>query len=221
MPEEPLPPLLGGLFPRLLPLGLPVVDDSYLRVGSTIAFAPSDEAGIAMILIVDEPTSQIKYGSYVAAPYVSTFLAKALPYLGFKAANANELFSVGNYVGMNPASVCAELKEAGVACETIGKGSVVLSQVPPAGDELIAESANILLYTEENGTEYVVVPDLIGKEALAANLAVYEAGLNLMIEGVRENNAGAEIVAQSPAAGSVVARASTLTLTVRYTDFED
>ena len=73
--------------------------NSYLRIGSTVAFAPSDENGIAIIIVVDEPTSSVKYGSFVAAPYVSAFLEKALPYLGYTSTGEIQEIQVENYVG--------------------------------------------------------------------------------------------------------------------------
>jgi stage V sporulation protein D (sporulation-specific penicillin-binding protein) len=53
--------------------------NSFLRIGSCVAFAPYDDAQIAVIIVVDEPTSANKYGSAVAAPFISAYLAKALP----------------------------------------------------------------------------------------------------------------------------------------------
>ncbi len=52
------------------------------RISSTVAYAPADDPQIAVIIMVDEPTGDSVYGSVVAAPYVSAFLANVLPYLG-------------------------------------------------------------------------------------------------------------------------------------------
>ena len=41
-----------------------------LRIGSCVAFAPYDDPEIAMIIVVDEPTTA-HYGATVAAPYIS------------------------------------------------------------------------------------------------------------------------------------------------------
>ncbi len=195
--------------------------NSYLRIGSTVAFAPSDEAGIAMILIVDEPTSQIKYGSYVAAPYVSEYLSKALPYLGYEANGADDLCTLPDLVGMEIGAAKKLLAERKIACEIIGDGATVLFQTPGAEETLLAERAKVLLYTEEGAEQFCTVPDLVGKDALEANLAANAAGLNIAVIGVRENAGGAKVIAQSIPSGTVVARGSTLTLTVLYTDFED
>ena len=52
--------------------------NSFLRVGSCVAFAPSDEPEIAAIIVVDEPQTA-KYGAIVAAPYISSLLTSVLP----------------------------------------------------------------------------------------------------------------------------------------------
>ena len=58
-----------------------VFDEGY--VCSTVAYAPADNPEVAIIIIVDEPTQGLLYGSTVAAPYVSNVLKEILPYLGY------------------------------------------------------------------------------------------------------------------------------------------
>ena len=52
---------------------------------STVAFAPADDPQYAVIIMVDEPTSGLLYGSTVAAPYVGNVMEAILPYLGVEA----------------------------------------------------------------------------------------------------------------------------------------
>lgn len=40
--------------------------NSYLRVGSTVAFAPSDDPQVAVLIVCDEPMVSQMYGAYVA-----------------------------------------------------------------------------------------------------------------------------------------------------------
>ena len=56
--------------------------DEGMYICSCVAFAPADDPEIAMIIIVDEPTKGVLYGSTVAAPYVSAALENILPYYG-------------------------------------------------------------------------------------------------------------------------------------------
>ena len=53
-----------------------------MYICSCVAFAPADDPQIAIIIMVDEPTKGILYGSTVAAPYIAKTLETVLPYLG-------------------------------------------------------------------------------------------------------------------------------------------
>ena len=53
-----------------------------MYICSCVAFAPADDPKIAIIIMVDEPTKGILYGSLVAAPYIAGTLETVLPYLG-------------------------------------------------------------------------------------------------------------------------------------------
>lgn len=196
--------------------------NSYLRIGSTVAFAPSDESGIAVIIVVDEPQSQVKYGSTVAAPYVSALLSKILPYLEYEREIADPDFTVGKYIGMNVNSVKKELSDVGIDFEIIGNGNVVLAQVPSAGINVTVSLSKLYIYTEESNTEHATVPDLIGMSATEANKALSAVGLNVRILGVHEENKNyIKVVGQSLPPGTRVRRGEVIEITVLRTDFED
>ena len=68
-----------------------------------------------MIIVVDEPTSAVKYGSVVAAPYISELMEKILPYLEYKR-NSDEInYTVDSYIGMNINTVISKLKNSKTA----------------------------------------------------------------------------------------------------------
>ena len=78
--------------------------NSYLRVGSCVAYAPSDDPQIAVIIVVDEPQSGSVYGSVVAAPYVANLMNELLPDLGIERSYSEEELAklsvqVSDYVG--------------------------------------------------------------------------------------------------------------------------
>lgn len=82
---------------------------SYLRVGSTIAFAPSDDPQVAVLIVCDEPMVSQMYGAYVAAPYVAAVMEEILPYIGVERnwtdeERVNMNTTIGNYVGYDIAS---------------------------------------------------------------------------------------------------------------------
>lgn len=201
---------------------LDVNGNSYLRIGSTVAYAPSDSSGIAMILIVDEPTSQVKYGSTVAAPYVASFLEKALPYLGF-ASDAERLqVTVENLAGLPVTEAKKRLADAGLSFEVIGNGGTVVSQIPAPGAEITSAYSRVLLYTVDREEKTLTVPDFLGMDAATAASTAVSLGLNLRIVGnFSAKSDGSRVIGQSIAKDTRVKKGSVLILTVQYLDFED
>lgn len=196
--------------------------ESYLRIGSCVAFAPADDPEIAMIIIVDQPQCQIKYGSVVAAPYVSAFLNEALPYLGFERTYTNtELeklgVTVGSYLENDPKNAKRAIESLGISCEIIGNGPTVLKQIPAAGQTLEKKNGKVILYTEtEISTTETVVPNCVGKTFLEANQMIVKSGLNVKFIGARNYDIGeyVTVVAQSIDAGTSVAQGTVLCITL-------
>lgn len=196
--------------------------NSYLRIGSTVAFAPSDESGIAVIIVVDEPQSQVKYGSTVAAPYVSRLLTKVLPYLEYNSNGTNDTVRVNDYVGMNVNSATAELKSNGMNYKIVGDGNVVLSQFPVAGMDITASLSTVYIITKDITHELVTVPQLTGLSASQANSLATNAGLNILITGVKDTSSpNLTVVSQSLPPGTAVPRGYIIELQLLRTDFED
>ena len=190
--------------------------NSYLRIGSTVAFAPSDENGIAVIIVVDEPNSAIKYGSYVAAPYVSAFLEKALPYLDYESGEITEEINIENFVGLSLESAKEKVKELGINYEIVGNGNFILRQSPEADDIINNSLSKIILYTEEFN-DYVSVPSLVGLEASEAVTLAVNSGLNIRLKGNAETGT---VVSQSLPLGANVKRGSVIELEILICDFE-
>lgn len=197
--------------------------NSYLRIGSTVAFANSGDKSIAMIIVVDEPQSTVKYGSVVAAPYVSDFLSSALPYLEYSSSREKTTTVADNYVGMHIKSAKDSLASENVKYKIIGDGDVVLSQIPSAGIEITRELSTVYLYTIPKETEYTVIPSFIGISAYDANILALNSGLNIKIEGVTDAGARKHltVTAQSLPPGEKHEIGSVIVLTVLKTDFED
>ncbi len=197
--------------------------NSYLRIGSTVAFAPSDTAGVAIIIVVDEPMCEVKYGSTVAAPYVAAVLEKILPYLGYESNAEKTQLTVGDYVGMPKNAAVNALEEQNTAYEIIGDGDTVLSQVPAAGDVFTGSLSKILLYTEKTVSETVAVPSCIGLSLYDANVLLTDSGFNIRIVGANPNvsDETLKVEAQSPAPDTVCGRGDVVTLTVLSYNDED
>lgn len=198
--------------------------NSYLRVGSCVAFAPADQPEIAMIIVVDEPQYE-KYGSIVAAPYISAFMEKALPYLGHEAnyTDADKTVLTEDYVGMSLSNAQKALKTAGLSYRVIGGGDTVLSQVPSPDTLLNVSLGTVILYTEEVGPEYASVPDLVGMDAQSATVLLMQRGFNVAIRGAKNYYIGKDVyvVAQDVQPGLKVKKGTVITLTFLHKDGTD
>ena len=191
--------------------------NSYLRIASTVAYNLSEDGGIATIIVVDEPQGSVKYGSVVAAPYVSALLTQILPYLGYESDKANEEISVPDLVGRTVRSATEELDKLGLKYEIIGDGDLVISQSPTHYDTISNVASTVILYTNKD-TCFVTVPSFIGKEISVAVNECADLGLNIKLRGSID---GGNVVAQSLPVGAVVERGSIIELTATVTDFED
>ena len=192
--------------------------NSFLRIGSCVAFAPFDNAEIAVIIVVDEPTSANKYGSAVAAPFVGAYLEKALPYLGFEAEKSAAELTVPSLTGISVKEAKGTLTKLGVSVLVIGEGETVLSQAPNAGTRLFPATAKVILYTESQ-TEYTAVPKVMGRTLAEALVLLNNAGCNVVITGVSPEGKTAPeavVVSLSHAEGERVALGTKITVVVRY-----
>ncbi len=190
--------------------------NSYLRIGSTVAFAPSDGSGIAVIIVVDEPTASVKYGSVVAAPYISALLTDILPYLEYESSKESVNAEVESFVGMGVKDAAERIGALGLRCEVIGGGDTVLSQTPGEHDIITHEGSKILLYTEEI-KEMTSVPSLVGMSIDEALKCAARSGLNVRLRG----SGGGTVITQSLPLGATVERGDIIELYTLVTDHED
>ena len=196
---------------------------SYLRIGSTVAFAPSDTGGIATIIVVDEPTGSIKYGSYVAAPYVSSLLCSVLPYLGYEKTTTGVDIEVESYIGTSVQDAAALLKKNGLSYEIVGDGDTVLSQIPAANETISSNVTKVILYTAPIDAVDITVPNVIGMSAKEANALCIRLGLTIRLRGavIYTDDDQILVTEQSIPANTTVAHGTTITLTVLTTEGEE
>lgn len=205
-------------------------DNDEMRIGSCVAYAPADDPEIAIMIVVDEPTQGVLYGSVVAAPYIANCLSQMLPYLGVEAkytdAEAAKMeVEIGEYRGEVAFNAKTEIEKLGLDCEIVGVGTVVTAQVPSAGSTLVKENGKVVLYVgdEVAPENNLVIPNVVGMSASAANQTIINAGFNIRIDGTTNYNAGsgAKAIAQSPTAGTIGTRGDVITVTFRYVDVTD
>ena len=201
-----------------------------LRIGSCVGFGPYDSPEIAMIIVVDEPTTA-HYGATVAAPYISRMMSKVLPYLGYepeyteKEATMREV-TVGNYIGMTVKEATAELKKVGLTADfgTAAGDDLVTGQMPTVGNSLNASLGQVILYTGKEGNGEAVVPELTGLGMTEAVKRLLDAGLNIRISGtvnvVTDEKAYPKATRQSIPGGTAVPRGTAVTVEFLYDDTE-
>ena len=196
---------------------------------SCVGFAPADDPKIAVIILVDEPTKGVLYGSTVAAPYLAGVMRDVLPYLGVEAVYtdkelANMAVEAPSLVGWYTTVAKSQAESMGFEVEIVGNGSMVRAQSPAPYTDLEAHNAKVILYTESDMEKTTVtVPDLSGKTAVAANEILANFGLNIRIAGTNNymSGSGAVAIAQSHAPGSEVERGTVITVTFRNQDADD
>ena len=196
------------------------------RIASTVAYAPADDPEVICLLIVDEPTIGSRYGSTVAAPYVSKILADVLPYLGIEPEYTDEELAkleinLPNYRGLSLDEAIMRLSEAGLSYEIVGTGNSIVAQIPPAKSTLSKDNGLVILYTSDVAEEKnATVPNVLGMTAAQANKALANAGFNIHLEGAL-NGSGAVVMTQSLAAGTVAPKGTVITVDIRHTNFTD
>ena len=196
--------------------------NSYLRIGSTVAYALGEDTGVSMIIVVDEPTSQVKYGSVVAAPYVSMLYERILPYLDFKSSEEGVNTVVGNYIGMTVDEAKNKLNTEKISYEIIGSGSTVINQTPAPNDVFTYPLSKVLLYTENAENETVIVPNVVGLSLSEAIRKILDAGLNLKISGnVSAPSANDRVLEQSIPCGTAVKYGEVITIRAIKEDYAD
>ena len=108
------------------------------------------------------------------------------------------------------------LKESYLTCQTVGSGKTVTGQIPAAGQNVPGDSQVLLYLGEEGLQEQTEVPDFLEmNRQQAADLAA-SAGLYILVAGNSQIDPAVTVAKQSLAAGTAVARGSTIELT--FTD---
>lgn len=201
-------------------------------VCSTVAYAPADDPQYAVIIIVDEPSKGLLYGSTVAAPYVANVMETILPYLGVEAVYteeelAHQVIEAPSVTGWS-AAYAQKRYGSQFQIDIVGdEDGVIVGQYPEAGTAMERETARLVLYTGKRNSEIVPetvkVPDLTGMTALAAAGKLRELGLNVRIKGTKYYTSGtnASVISQSVAKGTEVPRGTVVEIRFYSTEDED
>lgn len=179
-------------------------EDDY--ISSCVTFAPAEDPQIAILVLVDDPTSGQHFGSAVAAPVVSNILTEVLPHLGIAPNTSQEKkITVTDYRLKSVEDARLLIEQEGLKCVIKGRGETVTTQLPASGT-VISENGVIILFTEGNDVEAnVKVPNLKGNSPTVAIKALLNSNLNISINGIFNGDyRNCKVVAQSIPAGEYV-----------------
>ena len=195
-----------------------------MYICSCVGYAPAEDPEIAMIIMVDEPSRGILYGSTVAAPYIANTFETVLPYLGIDPIYNDEekqalAKQIPSYTGLSTSSAKAYAESRGLSVEIVGDGAYITDQSPRSGGYYTGDVGKIVLYADADvAPTEVTVPDVIGCTAAIANKKILDAGCNIKLEGAGayDGSGSAVAVEQYPAAGALVEKGSVIRVQLRY-----
>lgn len=156
-------------------------------VASFCGFAPADDPRIAVMVMIDEPQTHIRYGGTLAAPVAQRIFADVLPYLGVQPRYTetelkNLKTTVPSVTEKSVAAAKAALQQKGLTARVVGSGTQVTAQMPAEGTT-VDKGGTVVLYTDGARPTEVTVPSVVGKTLLQANTLLTEAGLNVVVVG--------------------------------------
>lgn len=120
-------------------------------VSSFIGFAPADNPQYIALMIVDEPSNGVYYGSIVAAPYVGEIFKNIFAYKNIEAVYTDEdLADLGKKVvmpdlrGLSITQAILKLKELGLQYELDGDIGEISYQFPAPQSEISVNSVVLI-----------------------------------------------------------------------------
>lgn len=120
-------------------------------VSSFIGFAPADNPQYIALMIVDEPSNGVYYGSIVAAPYVGEIFKNIFAYKNIEAVYTDEdLANLGKKVvmpdlrGLSITQAILKLKELGLQYELDGDIGEISYQFPAPQSEISVNSVVLI-----------------------------------------------------------------------------
>ncbi len=177
------------------------------RISSFMGYLPADDPKVAILVAIDEPSTENRYGGTVAAPVFQRIASDIMRYMEVapsEQVKASEkvaqLTKVPDVIGTERARAAALLRLAGLVMAAEGEGTVATEMVPRPGTSATKGSA-VMVYFAEQGTKQEkeglesVVPDLRGKSLKSAAIAAGLSGFALSPEG------SGIVYKQSPAPG--------------------
>ena len=194
---------------------------------SFIGFAPADDPQIALLVLLDNPSSESGIyvsGGQMAAPVVGKMMADILPYLGLEPEYSDSELqtmdrAVPDVMGLSIAEAQSKLAESGLSCRVIGSGGAVTSQLP-AANSVIASGSEVLLYADAAPAGGGSVPNLNGMTYSQAREALAAVGLFIGSDSSVTDADNQMVSGQDIRAGTSAKAGTVITVTL-YENDED
>ena len=193
---------------------------------SFIGFAPADDPEIAILVLLDDPSSESGIyisGGQMAAPVVGKMMADILPYLGYEPEYTDaELENIDRPVpkvaGMSLAEAQRALTESGFKSRIIGEGDTVTDQLPRSG-VVIASGSEVLLYAGQRpAPTQETMPDVRGLSYAEAVERLGDIGVYLSSGNSSTDAANLIVSGQSIAPGTAVEHGTVVDVTLYLND---
>ncbi len=195
-------------------------------IASFSGFAPADDPKVAVLVLLDDPQTEIRYGGTLSAPVAQKIFEAILPHLGVEPSYTNEELSslsrvTPDVTGQTTAVAQNKVANAGLKATIVGDGDKVVMQVPEAG-QTIPAGGTVLLYTEDTEAEMVTVPNLLGLSVNEVNSRAARLGLNVQLTGLVSGSAEAAVSnRQNYKEGEQVPKGTVIEVNFYYQDTEE
>ena len=187
------------------------------RIASFVGFAPANDPKVAMLIILDEPSTDIKFGGVLSAPVFGAIMSEVVRHLelipNYPTKIKNEVqnvISVPNVMNKSLVDAKNALSALGFSVRAEGFGTYVTNQVPKAGTLVAKGTSVVLTLLEENhaknASEKVTVPSVVGKTLKDAVLLLGAKDLCVKLSG------SGFVKSQNPKAGSTVSKGALVEL---------
>lgn len=195
-------------------------DDEYIV--SFIGVAPMDDPKIAILTLLDNPSSScgvLVGGGQMCAPTVGKMMADILPYMGYEPQYNDDDQkqidrSVPDIAGMSLADAQAAVTKAGFTYRVIGTGGTVTDQLPAANSVIAANSQVIIYCDEKPSTSLETVPDLTGMSYSVARQQLGSIALFVRTSGAISDSGSLVVTNQSVKAGTQVEHGTVINVTI-------
>jgi stage V sporulation protein D (sporulation-specific penicillin-binding protein) len=171
---------------------------------SFVGFLPIDNPKVIALALLDRPKEQDQ-GS--AGPMLKELLEKTIRYMGIEAThNATNAqikskdIVLDDYTNRPLMEATTSLSMLNLNYEIFGSGSVVVNQVPKAGEAVKAGTKVMIYVTKSENGQKVIVPNLKSKTYEEAMTLLKQLGLVSTVEGKQDG----KIVEQEPKEGSSI-----------------